>query len=111
MELEDAGTRVKFVLHDRDASFPVAFDAVFLEHGQAGSRPRGQETIMWTPLITLIALVLLTAAGAASAVALTTIDYQRAQRALTLLKILLGALLGSSGVLAAAVHVHHAGLL
>ena len=29
MELEDAGTRVKFVLHDRDASFTAAFDAVF----------------------------------------------------------------------------------
>jgi hypothetical protein len=29
MDLEDAGTRVKFVLHDRDASFTLAFDAVF----------------------------------------------------------------------------------
>jgi putative transposase len=29
MDLEDAGTRVKFVLHDRDASFTAAFDAVF----------------------------------------------------------------------------------
>jgi transposase InsO family protein len=28
MDLEDAGTRVKFVLHDRDASFTQAFDAV-----------------------------------------------------------------------------------
>ena len=28
MDLEDAGTRVKFVLHDRDASFTAAFDAV-----------------------------------------------------------------------------------
>jgi hypothetical protein len=27
MDLEDAGTRVKFVLHDRDASFTAAFDA------------------------------------------------------------------------------------
>ncbi|MFG1645650.1 hypothetical protein ACGFMK_35670 [Amycolatopsis sp. NPDC049252] len=42
---------------------------------------------MWTPLITHIALVLLTAAaGAATAVALTTTDHQRAVRALTLLK-------------------------
>jgi putative transposase len=29
MDLEDAGTRVKFVLHDRDASFTAGFDAVF----------------------------------------------------------------------------------
>ena len=28
MDPEDAGTRVKFVLHDRDASFTAAFDAV-----------------------------------------------------------------------------------
>ncbi|MFD5089916.1 hypothetical protein ACFWMR_04905 [Amycolatopsis thailandensis] len=64
--------------------------------------------IMWTPLITLIALVLLTAA---TAVALTTTDHRRALRALTLLKILLGALLGSSGVLAAVIRLHQAGLL
>jgi hypothetical protein len=29
MDLEDAKTSVKFVLHDRDASFTTAFDAVF----------------------------------------------------------------------------------
>ena len=29
MDLEDAGTRMKFVLHDRDGSFTAAFDAVF----------------------------------------------------------------------------------
>jgi putative transposase len=29
MDLDDAGMRVKFVLHDRDASFTAAFDAVF----------------------------------------------------------------------------------
>ncbi len=39
---------------------------------------------MWTPMITLIALVLLTAAGAATGVALTTTDNQCASRALTL---------------------------
>jgi transposase InsO family protein len=33
MDLEDAGTRVKFVLHDRDASFTAAFDAVFQSAG------------------------------------------------------------------------------
>jgi putative transposase len=35
MDLEDAGTRAKFVLHDRDASFTAAFDSVF---GAAGIR-------------------------------------------------------------------------
>ena len=35
MDLEDAGMSVKFVLHDRDASFTQAFDAVFQA---AGSR-------------------------------------------------------------------------
>jgi transposase len=33
MDLEDAGTRVKFVLHDRDASFTASFDAVFRAAG------------------------------------------------------------------------------
>ena len=33
MDLEDAGTRVKFVLHDRDASLTVAFDEVFRAGG------------------------------------------------------------------------------
>src|SRR6185437_7806619 len=33
MDLEDAGTRVKFVLHDRDASFTAAFAAVFQAAG------------------------------------------------------------------------------
>ncbi len=31
--LEDAGTGVKFMLHDQDASFTVAFDAVFQAPG------------------------------------------------------------------------------
>jgi putative transposase len=33
MDLEDAGTRVKFVVHDRDASFTASFDAVFQAAG------------------------------------------------------------------------------
>ncbi len=33
MDLEDAGTGVKVVLHDRDASFTAAFDAVFRAAG------------------------------------------------------------------------------
>src|ERR1700757_2484785 len=33
MDLEDAGARVKFVLHDRDASFTAAFDDVFRAAG------------------------------------------------------------------------------
>jgi putative transposase len=33
MDLEDAGTRMKFVLHDRDASFTAVFDAVFQAAG------------------------------------------------------------------------------
>jgi putative transposase len=33
MDLEDAGTQVKFVLHDRDASFTATFDAVFRAAG------------------------------------------------------------------------------
>jgi putative transposase len=33
MDLEDAGTRVKFVIHDRDASFTAAFDEVFRAAG------------------------------------------------------------------------------
>jgi transposase InsO family protein len=33
MDLEDPGIRVRFVLHDRDASFSAAFDAVFQSAG------------------------------------------------------------------------------
>ena len=33
MDLEDVGMRVKFVLHDRDASFTAAFDAAFQAGG------------------------------------------------------------------------------
>ena len=33
MDIEDAGTRVKFVLHDRDASFTATFDAVLRAGG------------------------------------------------------------------------------
>jgi transposase InsO family protein len=33
MDLEDAGTRAKFVLHDRDASFTTTFDSVFQAAG------------------------------------------------------------------------------
>jgi putative transposase len=33
MDLDDAGTSLKFVLHDRDASFTAAFDAVFQAAG------------------------------------------------------------------------------
>ena len=33
MDLEDAGTSVKFVLHDRDASFTATFDSVFQDAG------------------------------------------------------------------------------
>ena len=33
MDLEDAGTRATFVLHDRDAPFTPAFDAVFQAAG------------------------------------------------------------------------------
>jgi putative transposase len=33
MDLEDAGPRAKFVLHDRDASFTAAFGAVFRAAG------------------------------------------------------------------------------
>ena len=33
MDLEDAGTRANFVLHDRDASFTSTFDSVFQAAG------------------------------------------------------------------------------
>jgi putative transposase len=33
MDLQDAGTRVQFVLDDRDASFTAAFDEVFQAAG------------------------------------------------------------------------------
>jgi len=33
MDLEDAGTGAKFVLHDRDASFTATFDSVFQAAG------------------------------------------------------------------------------
>ena len=39
MDLGDAGTRAKFVLHNRDASFTQAFDAVFQAPGSGSSAP------------------------------------------------------------------------
>ena len=33
MDLEDAGIRAKFILHDRDASFTATFDSVFQAAG------------------------------------------------------------------------------
>ena len=42
MDLEDAGTRVKFVLHDRDASFTLAFDVVFRAAGVRVIRSRSR---------------------------------------------------------------------
>lgn len=66
---------------------------------------------MWTPMITLVALVLLTLIIAAGAVTLLTNDHPRGQRALTLLKLLLSGILGSGGVFAVIVHLHQAGLL
>jgi putative transposase len=38
MDLEDAATSVKFILHDRDASFTAAFDAVFQAAGTRVAR-------------------------------------------------------------------------
>ncbi|SFR29097.1 hypothetical protein SAMN04488564_11721 [Lentzea waywayandensis] len=66
---------------------------------------------MWTPLITLISLVLISTAAVAAAVALATTDRERSERAVALLKIVLGAILGGGGVLAAATRLHQAGLL
>jgi hypothetical protein len=40
MDLEDARTPVKFVLHDRDASFTAAFDAVFRWRPESGVNRR-----------------------------------------------------------------------
>ena len=33
MDLDDAGTTVKYLIHDRDASFSASFDAVFTAAG------------------------------------------------------------------------------
>jgi hypothetical protein len=66
---------------------------------------------MWTPLITLVALVLLALITAAGAVTLTTSDRQRARHALIMLKVLLAGTLGTSGIFAVIVRLHHAGLL
>lgn len=50
MDLEDAGVRVKFPFHDRDASFGAAFDAVFTASGiqaiRTGIRSPRQNSIM-----------------------------------------------------------------
>lgn len=66
---------------------------------------------MWTPLITIIALVLLALIAAAGVVTLTAVDQDRGQRALAVLKVLLGATLGASGVFTVIVRLHEVGLL
>ena len=42
MDLEDAGTRAKFVLHDRDASFTATFDSLFQAAGTRVIRSAAQ---------------------------------------------------------------------
>jgi putative transposase len=42
MDLEDAATRVKLVLHDRDTSFTAGFDAVLQAAGVSVIRPAPQ---------------------------------------------------------------------
>jgi hypothetical protein len=55
MDLEDAGLRAKFLIHDRDASFGAAFDAVLTAAGteviRTGIRAPRQNLIMerWVP--------------------------------------------------------------
>ena len=39
MDMADAGTRVKFMIHDRDASFTTAFDEVFRAAAPGSSAP------------------------------------------------------------------------
>ncbi|GAA1961838.1 hypothetical protein GCM10009838_18150 [Catenulispora subtropica] len=50
MDLDDAGTKAKFLIHDRDASFSAAFDAVFsaadIEVIHTGVRVPRQNSIM-----------------------------------------------------------------
>jgi hypothetical protein len=50
MDLDDAGTKTKFLIHDRDASFSAAFDAVFSAAGieviRTGIRAPRQNSIM-----------------------------------------------------------------
>ena len=50
MDLDDAGVRVRFLLHDRDSSFCAAFDAVFtaagIEASRTGIRAPRQNSIM-----------------------------------------------------------------
>jgi putative transposase len=50
MDLHDAGTKTKFLIHDRDASFSAAFDAVFSADGieviRTGIRAPRQNSIM-----------------------------------------------------------------
>ena len=49
MDLEDTGTQAKFVLHDRDASFTAAFDAVFRAAGARVIRSAVQAPRMIRP--------------------------------------------------------------
>lgn len=42
MDLEDTGLPAKLLLHDRDASFGAAFDAVFTAAGINGSGTRSE---------------------------------------------------------------------
>ncbi|MBP2329345.1 hypothetical protein JOF56_009730 [Kibdelosporangium banguiense] len=66
---------------------------------------------MWTPLITFAAVVLLTLITAATGVTLTVTEHRRGQRAVTVLKLLLIATLGASGVIPFLVRLHQADLI
>jgi hypothetical protein len=62
-------------------------------------------------LITLVALALLALTAAAGAVTLTVVDRECGQRALAVLKVLLGAIFDTGGVLAVIIRLRQAGLL
>ncbi|WP_186343507.1 hypothetical protein [Streptomyces sp. CFMR 7] len=66
---------------------------------------------MWTPLITLYALMLLALTGAAGWVALSVTDHHRASRATAILKALLAAALGSGGLFGLLIRLHETGLI
>lgn len=62
-------------------------------------------------LIGIYALLLVALTGMAGWVALFTTDHRRATRAYTVLKALLAAAFGSTGLLTLAIHLHQVGLL
>src|SRR5690348_4370325 len=80
--------------------------------GPRGTSSMARETPpMWSLILITYAVVLLVLIAAAALVAISTDNHRRGTRAQAVLKILVGAAFGASGLFVLAIRLHESGLL